>query len=184
MKTGADPFIAGDDGNTQRGRLTDWFTLVSAPVHDNGDATMNTTTNRFTDEFGGQTYTSGIRLDWSSWDGTNINMWQDDFQLSAFTTLALGTGICTAFTLGGFSGWEMPNLDELNSVAQKKLASFDYAPFNDTAVNILWTNTALSASVAVVLRYDTFGYINASTAANSAKPFPIRIGTVIGTTLS
>jgi len=184
MKTGADPFIAGDDGNTQRGRLTDWFTLVSAPVHDNGDATMNTTTNRFTDEFGGQTFTTGIILDWSVWDGVNINMWQDDFQLSAFTTLALGTGICTAFTLGGFSGWEMPNLDELNSVAQKKLASFDYAPFNDTAVNILWTNTALSASVAVVLRYDTFGYINASTAANSAKPFPIRIGTVIGTTLS
>lgn len=184
MKTGADPFIVGDDGNTQRGRLVDWFTLVNVPVHADGSATMNTTTFRFTDEFGGQTFTTGIILDWSTWDWTNINMWQDDFQLSAFTTLALATAICTAFTLGGFSGWEMPNFDELNSVVQKKFDAFDYVPFSDTAVSILWTNTALSAGVASVFRYDNFDFSKPSVVANSAKPFPIRIGTVIGTTLS
>lgn len=184
MKTESSPFITGDDGNTQRGRGVDWLTLEEVPVHNDGSPTLNTTTFRFTDEFGGQGFTSGIILDWASWDGVNINMWQNNFQLSAYTTLALATTTCTTFTLGGYSNWKMPNFNELTSVSMKRTNSFNYFPFNDTAVNILWTNTTISLTVSTSLRYDTFMFAQSAIAGNSGKPFPIRIGTIIGTTLS
>ena len=185
MKTGALPFVAGDDGNIQRGRLTDWLTLSVVPVNDDGSPTLNTTLFRFTDEFGGQTFTSGIILDWSTWDGTNINMWQDDFLLhSGYDTLDFAETFCDAFTLAGFSGWKQCNNGELMSVCKDQYNCFNYPPFNSTAVNFLWSNTRLSATIARRVRQDTASFDQSISAANNARPFPIRIGTITGTTLS
>jgi hypothetical protein len=73
MKTGqTTSYRTGDDGDIEAGRDTDFFTLDSAPLHNNGAATINTTINRFTDELGGQTYANDIVLDWSTWNGSTL----------------------------------------------------------------------------------------------------------------
>jgi hypothetical protein len=61
MKTGqTTSYRTGDDGDLEAGRDTDFFTLDAAPLHNDGSATLNTTTNRFTDTLGGSTYADDI----------------------------------------------------------------------------------------------------------------------------
>jgi hypothetical protein len=59
----------------QRADLPTFCTLDAAPLHNDGTATINTTTSRFTDELGGQTYTNDIVLDWSTWNGSTLLGW-------------------------------------------------------------------------------------------------------------
>ena len=178
MKTGAVSNVAGDDGSTQVGRATDWITLDAAPLHDDGSTTINTTTFRFTDEFGGQTFTSGIILDWSTWDGSTVLGWQNSFLLNGgagvYTSYAVAKTFISTFTLGGFSGWKMANFTELFSVAKKQSAPFNYAPFSYSAVNLLWCDTTLTAGVGITLRTDTFTIAQPGLAGNSGRALPCR----------
>lgn len=182
MQTGQPvSFITGDAADVVFGRATDWLTLDAAPLHDDGSPTINTTTFRFTDEFGGQTFTSGIILDWSTWDGATVLGWQRNFRLgisvtpvTGYVTLATAITICNAFTLGGFSGWHQANDVEVNSVVKRQTGCFNYVPFNNTETNFIWSNTTISAAAARRLRYDTYEWFNANLAANNGNPFPCR----------
>ncbi len=175
MKTSADTFIQNDDGIDQFGRETDFLTLDDVPVHNDGSATINTTTNRFTDDLGGQDYVSGIRLDWSTWDGTTLLGWQGDFMLSpSYQPLDTVIDFCNNFTLAGFSGWHCPNFTELSSVAMKRYNCFNYPPFDYTGVNLLWTSTTLSNTIANSLRLDTFDFQHRDLNSDAGRPFPCR----------
>lgn len=181
MQTGQSSFITGDAGDNPQGRDVDFVTLESVPLHDDESPTINTTTNRFTDEFGGQTYTIGIILDWSTWDGAELLGWQNNFQLgvpvvggSGYMPLTTAIAYCNAFTLGGFSGWHQCNFFELASVAKDEIDGFNYAPFNSTLVNYLWTNSTLNTTIARRYRQDISAWELPTIAGNNANPFPCR----------
>lgn len=185
MQTGQPlSFITGDAADVVYGRADDFLTLDAPPVHNNGSATINTTNFRFTDEFGGQDFITGIVLDWSSWDGYNVIGFQNNFILTPnYTPLIDALSFSDSFTLGGFSGWHQANFNELFAVSMKKYHPFDYPPFNYSGVNLLWTSNTLSPTVAIALRLDTFDPIPTDLNANGGRPFPCRIFTLIGTTL-
>jgi hypothetical protein len=115
LKTGqTTSYATGDDGDLQRGRLVNYTTLP----YNNGFGT----TDRFTDVLGGQTFTSNIVIDWSTWDGGTDVL---GFILSSKSTLNLGiqdwaTWIAgQPYTTDGFGDWYITNAREMLSI-------FDY----------------------------------------------------------
>jgi len=176
MKTGqGQSFVAGDSADIVHGRDGDFLTLDSSPIHDDGSPTINTTTFRFTDEFGGQDFVTGIVLDWSSWNGSQLVGWQNNFLLTpTYVTYEESKTFCNSFTLGGFSGWHQPSLTELFHICPEKYHCFDYAPFNSTAINFLWTGSTLSSTKGIRLRQDTFEIQSPILTSNNARPFPCK----------
>ena len=135
-------FRTGDDGDTQRGRATDFYTLPSNNPFGN--------TNRFTALDGTQTYTDSIILDWNTYDGVSV--------LGYCTAdIAVGerwnnqTDNSNAATHGGYTDWTMPNAFELINIANfstgnNAMVSFNYSPFNiPDGVNI-WSSTTAERS--------------------------------------
>ena len=123
LKTGqTTSYASGDDGDIQAGRDTDFFTLASNNPFGN--------TNRFTDEFGGQTYTAGIVIDWSTYDGTVVLGWA---QFAVIISISWNDAITAAqsATYGTFTtGWRLPNLNEhLSLVDYSSNKYIDYLPF-------------------------------------------------------
>ena len=131
MKTGqTTSYITGDDGDLQAGRDTDFFTLDAAPLHDDGSATLNTTTNRFTDILGGQTYTDDIVLDWSTWNGSTLLGFDKNFTLKSNWNTAIDDGLTHSIS-PFISGWRLGNVHEQLSLFNIGLVSrLNYAPIN------------------------------------------------------
>lgn len=143
MKTGQTvSYATNDDGMDEYGRVVNFLTLDAAPLHNNGAATLNTTTNRFTDSLGGQTYTNTIVLDWSTWNGATLKGYRRT-KSSGYQDWANAMTSVAALTIGGFSGWRLPNRNELENLINEGVATtcVNYAPFNLTTDTNLWTNT-------------------------------------------
>ena len=120
MKTGQTVSYAGEDdaATLSQGRATDFVTLDTAPLHNNGAATLNTTTNRFTDSLGGQTYANTVVLDWSTWNGSTLL----GFRRTLSTTNQNWEDArvqCIGLTFGGFSDWRVTNDNELNNICKR-----------------------------------------------------------------
>jgi hypothetical protein len=142
MKTGqTTSYRTGDDGDIEAGRATDFLTLDSAPVHNDGSATINTTTNRFTDVLGGQTYTDNIVLDWSTWNGSTLLGWYKVGGASSTWNNAIDGAL--AISIGVFtSGWRLPNDLEFHSIVNRGATTpINYTPFNLSAITVYWTST-------------------------------------------
>ena len=145
MKTGQTiSYAAEDDAATSsQGRATDFVTLDTVPLHNNGSATLNTTTNRFTDSLGGQTYTNKVVLDWSTWNGSTLL----GYRISLSTTNQNWEDArveCLGLTFGGFSDWRVTNDNELNNICKRGgyvTSVLNYAPFSITADLNVWTST-------------------------------------------
>ena len=109
LQTGATvSYATGDDGDLQRGRLVDYSTLP----YNNGFGN----TNRFTDELGGQTYTSKIIIDWSTWDGnTNVLGFIFTFRSDSHNTTKSWTDWMAGqpYTTNGFGNWYVVNPNEV-----------------------------------------------------------------------
>jgi hypothetical protein len=134
MKTGqTTSYRTGDDGDIEAGRESDFLTLDSAPLHNDGTATINTTTNRFTDTLGGQTYANDIVLDWSTWNGSTLLGW---YKSSTIISLTWNGAIDWAIALSVdlfTTGWFLPNLMQFISISKTEDAQqFNYFPFNLT----------------------------------------------------
>lgn len=160
MKTGqTTSYRTGDDGDIEAGRETSFLVLDTAPTHNNGSATLNTTTNRFTDELGGQTYTNNIVLDWSTWNGSTILGY---YRLINGADVTWNTAIdsALAFTIGSFTiGWRLPNKGEIENIFDYELSfGLSYAPFS-MPNNSIWTSTTYKAST-------TLAYVHAGSWIN------------------
>lgn len=147
MKTGqTTSYRTGDDGDIEPGRATSFLVLSSAPLHTNGSATLNTSTNRFTDTLGGQTYANNIVLDWSTWDGSTVLGY---YRLLNATNVTWNTAIdsALAFSTGGFSsGWRLPNKGDFENIFDyEQTFGLSYAPFS-LPNNSIWTSTTYKAS--------------------------------------
>lgn len=132
-----------DDGWFEDGRQTDWAVLDSPPTHADGSPTINTTTNRFTDILGGQTYALPIMLDWSTWDKTNLTAYKTT---ATFTSggIVNACSTCNALSIGAFtSGWMLANTEHWNNILSKRLAS----PLGFVPMNVfVFTTSALTST--------------------------------------
>jgi len=123
-------YVTNDDGNLQRGRLTDFNTLP----YNNGFGN----TNRFTDELGGQTFTNNIVIDWSTWDGGTDVL---GFMASVNSDTSgsndwFGWMSGQPYSGGGFGDWYVANVNELLSVMNYELVDgFIGYPFNFISAN-------------------------------------------------
>jgi len=126
LKTGqTTSYATGDDGATQRGRLTNFLTLPSNNPFGN--------TNRFTNKTGGQTYTTSVAIDWTTYNGATVlaYYWGDT------TTRAWATQLTqyTSSTIDGLTGWNLYNINEAMNIMNFSYPSsylYNYAPFNLT----------------------------------------------------
>jgi hypothetical protein len=145
------------------------------------------TTERFTAPDGSQTYTDAIACDWLSWnDSTNtvlmVHFGSAPTQvLAAARNLADGITYINGLTVGGYSGWNMINKNQLEFITENEtsLNNLNYAPFNIGALAIQ-TNTAYTATQRAVRA--TGGGMSLST--STARTLAVRIGTVSGTVIS
>jgi len=149
-------YATGDDGNLKRGRLTDFNTLP----YDNGFAT----TDRFTDELGGQTFTNNIIIDWSTWDGgTNVNGYILSLNSDSNNTVQdWGTWMAgQPYTTGGFGNWYVVNVSELNTLLNfGHTTALNGYPFNNPtgSTGRFWTSTTDPANSAVALFKERNGF--------------------------
>ena len=176
-------YRTGDDGDLEKGRATDFFTLASNNPFGN--------TNRFTDELGTQTYTNNIIIDWSTYNGTEVLGYGD----SQFSGTTWDNAIDNALTtsIGTYtSGWRLPNINELWSLINMGVTGnkgLAYYPFTElTWVALLsnfWsaTTTPYATTQAVILKSFTIEIDNQSK-TQSYNYIPVRNFTVSGTTLT
>jgi hypothetical protein len=96
-------------------------------------------------------------------------------------SLADGITYINGLTVGGYSGWNMINKNQLEFITENEtsLNNLNYAPFNIGAVAIQ-TNTAYSATQRAVR--STGGGMTLTT--SSVRTLAVRIGTVSGTVIS
>jgi len=132
-------YASGDDGNLKRGRLVDYTTLP----YNNGFGT----TDRFTDELGGQTFTNNIVIDWSTWDGgVNVNGYilssnsDSNNTYQNWATWMAGQ----PYSTDGFGDWYVVDMNEISSLMNYESTNgLNGYPFNNptNSVGNLWTST-------------------------------------------
>jgi len=182
IKTGQTTvYRTGDDADTSsEGRPTDFLTLDAAPLHNDGTATINTTTARFTDTLGGSTYADDIVLDWSTWNGSTLLGW---YRVINVSNVTWNTAIdnCLAFTVGAFtSGWRLPNRAEMFNICLHEGATLNYplnyAPFNISLATNFWTSTsdAATATQAFILTNNASANLGRQGKTSNGRYFPVR----------
>lgn len=171
MKTGqTTSYRTGDDGDLETGRATDFFTLDAAPLHNDGTATINTTTNRFTDTLGGSTYANDWVLDWSTWNGSTLLGYYRVVQ--GLTTW--DNGIDDALgTFGGYSGGRMWNRVEALNILNHEVATarLNYLPFNYSTNTNFMTSTTQPLSTTNVFGYQNTTGLGLSRAKTSTSGY-------------
>ena len=164
MKTGqTTSYRTGDDGDIEAGRATSFLVLDVAPTHNNGAATLNTTTNRFTDTLGGSTYANDWVLDWSTWNGSTLLGY---YRVQNGTNINWNNSIDASLgTFGGFTSCRLPNMLELINVVNFGISScLNYAPFNLNGFSLWSSTTPLnSTSTAFVLLATINNYFSVAT---------------------
>jgi hypothetical protein len=182
MKTGqTTSYRTGDDGDIEAGRNVDFLTLAENNPFGN--------TNRFTDELGGSTYTNNIVIDWSTYDGSTVLGWRrTDNGVNITWANAIDGALLVS--IGTFTtGWRLPNIMELYSLARYSVATFafGYSPINLTSNIQLWSSTTDRNSTTAALSINTNVGTSSSiskTTSTSMRYIPCRTFTVTGTTLS
>jgi len=141
LKTGQTiSYATGDDGDLQEGRELDFLTL--------GDNNPFGDTYRFTDVLGTQVYSNNVVVDWSTNNGSVVLCYDKRFASSNQTALTWADALtaCNALTLGGFSGWHMGNVREVENLCRLHHVAgtfpvFNYAPFNVSDYGFIFTST-------------------------------------------
>lgn len=176
MKTGqTTSYSTGDDGGTQRGRLTNFTTLASNNPFGN--------TNRFTNKTGGQTYANSVALDWSTYDGSTVlaYYWGD----LNYRNFANACSALTSSTINGLTGWYLWNIHEAVNIFNFELLGnymLNYAPFSTTRrYFVVSTSTSGSA-----MNIDAAGvqFVSSGSKTNTNQGIYCRVCTVTGTTIS
>lgn len=180
LKTGQTiSYATNDDGDLEIGRDDSFLVLAENNPFGN--------TDRFTAPDGTQTYTDNIVIDWSTYDGAEVNGWYRVKASAAIWDTAIDN--CLAASHGGFtSGWRMPNVVEMFSIAKWSntiTQLFYYAPFNHSTPN-MWTSTTDANNTANAYYFVASTTLTIFISAKSASLayMKIRTFTVSGTTLT
>ncbi len=143
-KTGAtSSYWVNDDGMLEQGRGVDFYTLDFTNKFDN--------TDRFTDDLGTQIYTSGVVLDWSTYDQVNETV--RAFSQSPLASAFVKTHLTNApYTLSSYNDWQLFNYKQMVNLFDLSITRnyLNYSPFNhdvDSTPNRVWTSTLESGGV-------------------------------------
>jgi len=157
-------YAADDDGDTELGRLVNFFTLDC----NNGFGN----TNRFTNDAGGQTKdgSGGETIDYILDNATPYGWFVN--VPGANLTWATAFVTAAASVAGGFSNWRMPNLPEFRTIQNLEVGNggINYSPV-DISRTLIWTSTTAPASTTRAYAYD-----------RNSNMFPLRTKTT-GTNL-
>jgi hypothetical protein len=174
MRTGQTTvYRTGDDADTSsEGRATDFFTLDAAPLHNDGSATLNTTTARFTDELGGQTYANDIVLDWSTWNGVTI-LGHSRVNIATGNTWEQAIDNSLTYSLGTFTtNWRLSNIKEIINILNyqnTRTTLLDYAPLNlSSSSRVYWSSTTIVGTTTAVYAFSNTGLIVQQSKTSSA----------------
>lgn len=158
-------YATNDDGDLQRGREVNVTTLF----YNNGFGT----TDRFTDELGGQTFTNNIVIDWGTWDGgTNVN----GYILSANSDSNTGTTNWATwmsgqpYTTNGFGNWYVVNASEISTLINyNDLSGLNDYPFYNSTNHRLYTSTTApnNTANAIYKQRNTFDLAQISKTSNN-----------------
>ena len=169
-------YATGDDGATQRGRLTNFTTLPSNNPFGN--------TNRFTSKTGTQTYTNSVAIDWTTYNGTTVLA----YYFGDANTRAWATQLTqyTSSTIDGLTGWSLFNINEATNIMNFSFPGgflYNYAPFNLTR-RYMFVSTNQTGTTGIST--ETAGPNPFTTVAKSSSLWGIwvRVCTVSGTTIS
>ncbi len=156
----------GDDGDLEKGRLVDFFTL--------SDLNGFGTTDRFTDINGAQLYPDNIVIDWSTFDGTSVLGYARNFQQGNWDT-AIDDSL--TFSAGSYtSGWRLANIREMANLADYSYwNTMLYAPFNVSGYQVFYTSTAQPTSSTRCLIFRNYdGEIDGSGKTSTYEYMPVR----------
>lgn len=188
MKTGQTvSYATGDDGDIEAGRAVDFFTLPSNNPFG--------TTERFTDYLGGQTYSIGVLIDWSTYDGNTVLGYSGSTGPGGYIDWATAISYANGHSVGTYtSGWRLPNLKEWNNIFNLDLVyGFSFPQFTNNSFVGSWARrpswlSSTSAQWTTGAYYaDNFtGEIKrgSKTNASGQAAFAVRDFTVTGTTLT
>ena len=133
---------------------------------------------------GGSTYANDIVIDWSTYENSTGDVLM--IKKTLLTTANLSTQIAAiqALTVGGFTDWEMTNINELFYLCKKGTLSsvspnqgMNYAPFNFANVQI-WSNTGVGATTALFIRTYNTGLIIVGAEGSSYSGLAVRAGNI------
>lgn len=168
-------YRTGDDGDYGYGRDDDFLTL---PADNPFGSTF-----KFTDELGGQTFTNGIAIDWSTSNGTEVLGWRItasagsqswDNAIDGALLVSIGT-----FT----TGWFLPNAIQLDSIKNFSTSRYlNYAPFNITGNDKYWSSTTYISATTQAFNLGSQASVGMrsvakTTASTTYKWIPCRIFT-------
>jgi hypothetical protein len=143
-------YVANDDGALERGMGTDFTTLDFTNPFGN--------TNRFTDDLGGQTYTSDIVVDWASYNqvsGTVLAFYRVPSTTSGSTWSNAMSG--QPYSKNSLSNWYIPNVSEFFDLMNWGLSTpLDYAPFNISGTALgdrIWMSTTSNAATTAAITW-------------------------------
>lgn len=177
MKTGqTTSYATGDDGATQRGRATNFTTLASNNPFGN--------TNRFTNKTGGQTYTTSVAIDWSTYDGSTVLA----YYYGDSTTRAWATQLTqyTSSTIDGLTGWNLFNIQEALNIMNFSFPGtylYNYAPFNLTR-RYMWVSTNQTGTTGIATETAGPNPFTSASKTNALWGIWVRVCTVTGTTIT
>jgi len=177
QKTGqTTSYATGDDGATQRGRLTNFTTLPSNNPFG--------TTNRFTNKTGGQTYTNSVAYDWSTYNGSTVLA----YYFGDANTRPWATQLTqyTGSTIDGLTGWNLFNIYEAMNIMNFSFPGgylYNYAPFNLTR-RYMFVSTNQTGTNAISTETAGPNPFTAVQKVSSLWGIWVRVCTVTGTAIS
>ena len=179
MRTGqTTSYRTGDDADrNSEGRATDFFTLAENNPFG--------TTDRFTDELGGSTYTNDIVIDWSTFNGSTVLGF---YRISNGVNITWDSAIDNSllFTKGTYTtGWRLPNIKELYGlIIMDSIKGLNYTPFNNNAIINFWSSTTGTNSLTAFYIENSVKRVVYSSKTGGLQYLPCRTFTVTGTTLT
>lgn len=203
MKTGQTvSYATGDDGDLERGRLTDFYTLPGNNPFGNNKRFTGTTGGyqlggSYFDAAGVGTtsalaFPNDIVIDWSTFatDLTSVLGYRRTFSGSNIDWSTAISG-ANALSIGSYTtGWSVTNRNELESLMPDggiTTSFFNFNPFNLTADLNIWTSTTHAITTANAIFLGSTGngnFGNVSKAIALGRYLPCRQFTVSGTTLT
>jgi hypothetical protein len=178
LKTGqTTSYSTGDDGATQRGRLTSRLVLEKNNPFGN--------TNRFTNKTGGSTYPTSVTFDWSTYNGSTVLAYYFG-NMAATRPLATQMTQHLASTFDGLTGWYLTNMQEMiNILDWGRLANYQlqYPPFN-TNLRYFWVSTQTAGTSGIITDLAGVNPFSTSPKTDGLYGMWVRECTVTGTTIT
>jgi hypothetical protein len=165
-----------DDGDTERGRLTNFLTLPSNNPFGN--------TNRFTNKTGGQVYTNSVAFDWSTYNGSTVLA----YYFGDANTRAWATQLnqYKNSDIDGLRGWDLFNIYEAMNIMNFSFPGgylYNYAPFNLTR-RYMFVSTNQAGTGAISTETGGPNPFASTNKSNSLWGIWVRVCTVTGTNIT